>query len=72
MAMRLGTRCCEKGYGIKKDIPKALELYEKSVELGNKDACFSIARIYEKGENIKMDLSKAIIIETSIDKSKIK
>lgn len=40
--------CYEKGYGIKKDIPKALELYEKSVELGNKDACFSIARIYEK------------------------
>lgn len=53
--------CYEKGYGIKKDIPKALELYEKSVELGNKDACFSIARIYEKGENIKMDLSKAIL-----------
>ena len=31
------------------------------MELGNKDACFSIARIYEKGENIKMDLSKAIL-----------
>ena len=51
----------EGGEGIEKDLAKAIELYEKSVELNNSYSMNNLAFIYEVGnEIIKKDSKKAI------------
>lgn len=49
------------GLGVAKDFNKALELYMQACELGSKEACKNLAKIYETGENVRANplISKA-------------
>ena len=40
--------CYENGFGIRQDYKKAIEMYGKSVELGEKTGLESIKRVYSK------------------------
>src|SRR5690625_4161846 len=52
--------CCQNGYGLKKNLRRAFELYEESARLGNKFSAFNLALCFEKGEGVAKDMSKAI------------
>ena len=44
---------------VEKDPTLAVELLEKSAAQNDKDALYSLARMYEKGENVTQDIEKA-------------
>lgn len=46
--------------GIEKNIQKAIEFYEKGVQLGNSDSMYELGFIYDKGEFIQKDNKMAI------------
>lgn len=49
-----------KKYGkVEKDIPKAIELYEKACKLGEDSACATLGKMYKDGKYLKQDYSKA-------------
>jgi len=47
------------GLPHEKDVLKAIELYEKAFEAGDVEGATGLAKLYEKGEGIAVDLSKA-------------
>ena len=47
------------GRGAKKDVPRALELFEKACLLWRLDACESLADAYFEGANAPQDIAKA-------------
>lgn len=47
------------GLPHEKDVLKAIELYEKAFEAGDVDGAIGLARLYEEGEGISVDLPKA-------------
>lgn len=47
------------GRGVKKDVPRALELFEKACLLWRLDACESLADAYFEGANAPQDIAKA-------------
>ncbi|EJK47191.1 hypothetical protein THAOC_34107 [Thalassiosira oceanica] len=49
------------GMGVKQDVPRAAELYERAAELGNKDSHNTLSCIYAVGMmDVKKDMAKAI------------
>ena len=48
-----------RGRGVKKDVPHALELFEKACLLWRLDACESLADAYFEGANAPQDIAKA-------------
>ncbi len=48
------------GLGVKKDHQKALELYTKSTENGNRIAPYNIGFMYEYGEGVQKNINTAI------------
>ncbi len=59
-AMEALARCYDKGYGVLKDEKKAIELYERAVELGNARAMYNLGVCYKYGEGVPKDMNKAI------------
>ena len=55
----LGTKYEQGGFGLEKDVARAVELYERAAELGVKDAHFDIAFLYNKGTDVEKDMDKA-------------
>jgi TPR repeat protein len=51
----------EYGYGVKKDLKKAFDLYSKGAKLGEQSAMFGLAEIYRWGKGTKQDVQKAVI-----------
>lgn len=49
----------EYGLGVKKDVNKAVELYEKAVDLQNPQAMYIVGKMYEKGEYKEKNITKA-------------
>ncbi len=47
------------GRGVKKDVPRAPELFEKSCLLWRLDACESLADAYFEGADAPQDIAKA-------------
>ena len=47
------------GRGVKKDVPRALELFKKACLLWRLDACKSLADAYFEGTNAPQDIAKA-------------
>ena len=48
------------GRGVKKDVPRALELFKKACLLWRLDACESLADAYFEGANAPQDIAKAL------------
>jgi hypothetical protein len=49
-----------KGYGVNRNINKAIELFSRSVENGSSKATDELSEIYEFGIGVKKDLKKAL------------
>lgn len=47
------------GEGTRKDVERAIDLYEESAKLGNADAYLALGNIYEKGLGVRADLEAA-------------
>ena len=47
-------------YGLKKDVARAVELYERAAELGVKQANYNLGVLYAKGTEVERDTDKAI------------
>ena len=50
----------ENGVGVERNYEKAIELYEKAIELGNSIAMNNLGNIYKSGTLVKQDYEKAI------------
>ncbi|GBC21976.2 kinase-like domain-containing protein [Rhizophagus irregularis DAOM 181602=DAOM 197198] len=55
----LGNCYCN-GIGISIDRKKAVELYQKAANLGNKIRQYNLAIMYENGDGIEKNIDKAI------------
>ena len=47
------------GKGCDQNLTKAVELYEKSAQLGNSDAMYNLGECYETGDGVTKDFNKA-------------
>ena len=56
--MLLGE-CYENGYGVERDITKAVELYTSAHERGNAAATCSLGLCYELGRGVEEDKGRA-------------
>ena len=56
----LANLYAEGSYGLEKDVTRAVELYERAAELGEKKAHYSLGDLYEKGKGVEKDMAKAI------------
>jgi TPR repeat protein len=52
--------CYENGMGVTKSAEKAVELYERAIELGDASAMFNLAVCYENGEGVTKSAEKAV------------
>ena len=52
--------CYENGYGVEKDLSRAVEYYIKAHEGGRSDGTFALAACFEKGLGVKADPAKAL------------
>ncbi len=57
--VRLGA-CYFHGYGVARDLPRAVEYFRKAAEKGNADAQYNLARRYDKGEGGQQDYAQAV------------
>ena len=55
----LGTKYRFGLHGLKKDVTRAVELYERAAELGVKEAHFNLGVLYANGEDVEKDMDKA-------------
>ena len=55
----LGSQYCFGNFGLKKDVVRAVELYERAAELGVKDAHYNLGVMYANGEGVEKDMDKA-------------
>ena len=46
--------------GLKKDVTRTVELYERAAELGVKDAHYNLGVLYDVGTDVEKDMDKAI------------
>ena len=56
----LGTKYCFGQNGLKKDVTRAVELYERAAELGVKQAHYNLGVLYDVGTDVEKDMDKAI------------
>ena len=54
--------CYENGYGVKKDLRRAVEYYIKAHEGRRSDGTFALAACFEKGLGVKADPAKALAL----------
>lgn len=47
------------GYGVEKDVDKALELFESSVKCKDKDGLYFLGFLYATGFKVKKDVKRA-------------
>ena len=47
-------------YGLKKDVTRAVELYERAAELGVKEAHYNLGVLYARGTDVEKDMDKGI------------
>jgi len=52
----------QNGYGVKKDLKKAFELFSLAAAQNYPDALFSLALMYSSGEGVKQDLKTAFAL----------
>jgi TPR repeat protein len=52
--------CYNNGIGTDVDTQKAFELYQEAANLGNKVAQYNLANMYQNGEGVEKNMSKAI------------
>ena len=55
----LGVQYEHGRYGLKEDVTRAVELYERAAELGGKGAHYNLGILYANGEGVERDTSKA-------------
>ena len=55
----LGNKYHYGQFGLKKDVAKAVELYERAAELGVKDAHYALGFLYDEGMDVEKDTVKA-------------
>ena len=61
------------GRGVSTNYIKAIELYEKAVDLGNPTAMNNLALMYENGQGVPVDYQKAIkLYERAVDVGHLK
>ena len=48
------------GLGLKKDIEKALDWYNKAADNNCSDALYKLGEIYEQGKNVKKNIKMAL------------
>ncbi|EJK77368.1 hypothetical protein THAOC_00802, partial [Thalassiosira oceanica] len=56
----LGKKYFFGDYGLKKDMERAVRLWEEAAELGSVDALFSLGNSYDLGDGVKQDKAKAV------------
>ena len=56
----LGTKYQFGEFGLEKDVTRAVELYERAAELGEKEAHFNLGCTYAEGTDVERDMAKAI------------
>ncbi|EJK49121.1 hypothetical protein THAOC_32033 [Thalassiosira oceanica] len=56
----LGKKYFFGDYGLKKDMERAVKLWEQAAELGSVDALFSLGNSYDFGNGVKQDKAKAV------------
>ncbi|EJK48310.1 hypothetical protein THAOC_32905 [Thalassiosira oceanica] len=56
----LGTAYDSGEYGLERDVPRAVELYERAAELGVKEAHNNLGVLYDMGTEVEKDMDKAI------------
>ena len=54
--------CYENGFGVPRDLARAVEYYTMAHEGGRSDGSFALAACYEKGTGVKADLEKALTL----------
>ena len=59
-AQWLVGRCCEEGFGLDKDLTKAVQMFFRSAEQGNVSAQHSLGLCYEYGEGVTEDETEAV------------
>ena len=52
--------CYENGYGVPRDLAKAVAYYTKAHEAGRADGSFALAACYEQGLGVKADRKRAL------------
>ena len=55
----LGTTYEHGEYGLEKDVTRAVELYERAAELGEKKAHYNLGVLYDEGIEVAKDMAKA-------------
>ena len=53
--------CFEQGWGVDKDLSKALEWYQKAADQGNNHSLFNLGVFYERGKGVKHSSPKNYI-----------
>ena len=62
MAMcHLGNKYRTGDNGLKKDVTRAVELYERAVELGSKEAHYTLGFLYYEGKDVEEDTDKKML-----------
>ena len=56
----LGTQYMHGGYGLQKDVQRAVKLWTEAAELGSTDALFNLGIAYFSGEGVGKDRAKAV------------
>ena len=55
----LGDLMAGGGYGVEKNVPRAIELWTEAAELGSIEAHFNLGNRYSNGEGVKQDMAKS-------------
>ena len=56
----LGNQYAKGSYGLEKDVTRAVDLYERAAQLGEKEAHFKLGYLYAGGRGVEKDTAKAI------------
>ena len=57
----LGNQYAKGSYGLTMDVTRAVELYERAAELGEKKAHFKLGYLYNEGKGVEKDRAKATL-----------
>ena len=59
--LNLGNQYVDGGFGLEKDVARAVDLYERAAELGEKKPHFKLGFLYIEGEDVEKDTAKATL-----------
>ena len=59
--LNLGYQYTDGDFGLEKDVTRAVDLYERAAELGEKKPHFKLGFLYIEGEDVEKDTAKATL-----------